>query len=228
MTSATGSIPALPSGAGGDPPAAIAVTGAPDATSGDGAGAAQGAATSGPRLLLHTIFSLALFLALVALVALLFRGEAEAIGRLLGRRLGVAGLALGTFLADALCFPVPPQVYVLTAHLSRTSPLWALLSISAASVIAGHSAYHLGRAAAALPRLRDLGPLRRARERAGALQRGRGVLAALLAAASPVPYSWLCYAAGACRLRYGLFTAYTLLRPPRILIYYLLIRMGWG
>ena len=179
-----------------------------------------------PRLLLHTIAAIALFLLSIIALSLLWRGELEALGRLFVARFGVRGMFLGTWLADALSVPVPPQFYLLTAHLGGARPGPALLWVSVASVLAGHSGYHLARRLGAVPLLR--GRVALVRERALPLLLRRGTLTIVVASLSPVPFSWLCYAAGLCRLRYGLFTAFTLLRVPRILFYYLLIRLGWG
>ncbi|MBV9108396.1 MAG: hypothetical protein JO306_03190 [Gemmatimonadetes bacterium] len=52
--------------------------------------------------------------------------------------------------------------------------------------------------------------------------------AVALGTLAPVPYSVLCYAAGLYRIPYMLFSAFTLLRVPRLLFFYLIIRTGWG
>lgn len=185
-----------------------------------------GPAPALPRLFLHTITGIGLFLLLIVVLSLCLRSELEGLGRVFVGRFGLPGLFIGTWLADALSVPVPPQVYLLTAHLSGLPPLPVLASVSTASVIAGHCGYHLARRLGTARLL--AGPMGQARARALPLFSRYGVWAAALGGVLPIPFSWLCYASGLYQVPYGLFSLFTLLRVPRILFYYVLIQEGWG
>lgn len=52
---------------------------------------------------------------LVALLGFRFRAELAGAGRWLVDHLGYPGMGFGTFLADGLHFPIPPQFYMLAA-----------------------------------------------------------------------------------------------------------------
>ena len=43
----------------------------------------------------------------------------------------------------------------------------------------------------------------------------------------PVPFSVSCYVAGSYRIGPRLFGLYLALRIPRLLLFYLLVRLGW-
>jgi uncharacterized membrane protein YdjX (TVP38/TMEM64 family) len=55
-----------------------------------------------------------------------------------------------------------------------------------------------------------------------------GTTAIVIASLLPVPYSFLCYFCGLNRLRYRLFAILVILRIPKILLYYWMIRAGWS
>ncbi|MCS6912358.1 MAG: VTT domain-containing protein [Myxococcales bacterium] len=178
-----------------------------------------------PWLVLQTLGAIGLFLLGVGMLSVLFRAELEGLGRAFVARFGLLGMFVGTWLADALSLPLPPQFYLLAAHLSGARPAPVLVCVSLASVLGGHSGYHLAARLGVHTLLR--GRLRRAQQRVAALFVRYGVRAVAVGSVLPVPFSVLCYAAACCRVPYGLFTLLTLLRIPRILFYYFLITLGW-
>lgn len=178
-----------------------------------------------PRLVLQALGSVVLLLFLVVLAATYLRPQMQDLGQVFVARFGVFGMALGTFLADALSVPVPPQFYLLTAVTTSCPPGRALAAIAAASVIAGHAAFWLSRRLGSRTALRAL--LEPSRARADQIFRHRGHWAVLVGALSPIPYSLMCYTAGFYRIPYALFSVFTLLRVPRLVFLYFVIRAGW-
>jgi membrane protein YqaA with SNARE-associated domain len=163
---------------------------------------------------------------LAALLAAHFRPQAEGVARAFVNTFGVAGMALGTFLADGLHFPIPPQFYMLLAIASGASPVLSFLAISVASVLAGGLGYRLCSWVSGWQWLerrtskhREL--LLRAFER-------YGYRAALLAMLLPIPYSLLCYLAGLGRLPRTFVLLLSAYRVPKLLFFYLLVHWGWN
>jgi membrane protein YqaA with SNARE-associated domain len=133
---------------------------------------------------------------------------------------------IGTFLADAFSFPIPPQFYLLTAVVSGGSPVVPIIVVSLASILGGHTGYRLARPLATHPLVHRL--RHRSQERVDGLFRRYGYWAVAVGAIAPVPFPVLCWAAGLYHVSFPLFSLFTLLRVPRILFFYFLFRFGWG
>jgi membrane protein YqaA with SNARE-associated domain len=178
------------------------------------------------RVLLRGTVSIVVALALVMIASAHLRPELEAVAADLIRRFGLAGLALGSFAADAIHFPVPPQFYLFMAVSGRCHQGPAVALICLASMAGGVVAYGLG---VHLGRLRLVRRwFRYTEERfTGWLRRYR-LWAVVLATFGPIPFSTLCNTAGFYRMPYRLFAWLVVLRVPRLLVFYLLIRLGWG
>jgi membrane protein YqaA with SNARE-associated domain len=177
-------------------------------------------------LALRVLGGLLLAAAAVTAVARVFHAQLELIGVLFVRHLGVGGMFLGTFVADTFSFPVPPQIYLLTLVTSGGPQLPGLAAICAATLVAGQCARRLA------PILMRIGPLRRLVERSqpqiDKVFVRHGYRAMLIASLTPIPFSVLCYLSGIYRVPPGPFGMFLVLRVPRILIFYALIRLGWA
>ena len=55
-----------------------------------------------------------------------------------------------------------------------------------------------------------------------------GYYAVAIGAMSPIPFSLLCYVAGLYKVPYRIYALLVLMRVPRLLVFYALIRLGWG
>lgn len=164
-------------------------------------------------------------LGIVAAGAALFRPKLEALASAFVERFGAFGMGLGTFLADGFHCPVPPQFYMLAAIASGTSQVKALVAISAGSLLGGAAGYlfagKLARHAFFARRLE------RSRRRVEGLLARRGKAALALGCVLPVPYSVLCYFSGIYRVPALAFFVFSLLRIPRLILYFALVRAGW-
>lgn len=178
------------------------------------------------RALLQLALALGALLGAVALASWLAREELEALGRGFVARFGIGGMFVGTFLADAFSFPVPPQFYMLTAITGGGSQPAALGAISAASLLAGQTGYQL---AGRLSRVRLFARrIEASRPRIDRLFARYGYWAIAVASVTPIPFSVLCYISGLYRIPPRYFAALLLFRVPRLIAYYGLIRLGWG
>jgi membrane protein YqaA with SNARE-associated domain len=164
----------------------------------------------------------------VAVVALLghhFRSELEAFGRAFVERFGYVGLALGTYLADGLHCPVPPQFYMLASITAAWSVAWTLVAICAGSLLGGTTAYAIARKASSLQFLKRL--LARSQKKVDWLFARFGHWAVAIGSLTPIPYSFLCYVAGGYRMPARIFITLSLFRIPKVVLYFYLVKLGW-
>ncbi|MEW5849087.1 MAG: VTT domain-containing protein [Myxococcota bacterium] len=190
------------------------------------AAATADAAPGGWRLVIGTVVSLLLLFLMVWGAATALRDEIQTLGRLFVEHFGVGGMFLGSFLADGVHFPIPPQFYMLTTVTSGREPVPALAAITIGSIVGGNVSYLI---AGQLYRVRALHRfIDRARAKAEPMFARYGYWAVAIGSVTPFPYSTLCNAAGLCGMPYRLFAVLSLFRVPRILMFYLLIRLGWS
>lgn len=174
---------------------------------------------------LRFVAGLVAILVVVAVLGHAARDRCAAAARVFVDHYGYAGMALGTLLADAIHFPIPPQFYMLLSVASGASALHTLAAIAAASLTAGVLGYRLaslvGRIEWVVSRTeRTRRVLQRAIERYGAW-------AAVYSSLLPVPYSLLCYLAGLSRAPNAFFALLCVCRVPKLVAFYWLIRLGW-
>lgn len=194
------------------------------------AGAARAPGPAPWRELLRYLVQLALgigaFVGLVSAAAYFARPELESLGRAFVQRFGVAGMFLGTFLADAFSFPIPPQFYMLTAVSAGGSQLAAMVAICAASMSAGYVGYRL---AGRLARVRLFARrIAASRAKVDRLVERYGYWAIVVGSITPIPFSVLCYLSGLYRIPARYLGLLIVTRIPRLLVFYALIRAGWG
>ncbi|HUS65167.1 MAG TPA: VTT domain-containing protein [Kofleriaceae bacterium] len=166
---------------------------------------------------------------LVAIVAFLghtFRPELETMGHAFLDRFGYGGIALGTFAADGLHVPVPPQFYMLASIVAGWSVPGTLLAVCVGSLLGGITAYSIARKASNLAFVQRL--LARSQQKVDWLFERYGRWAVAIGSLTPIPYSFLCYFAGAYRMRPGIFVALALFRIPKIALYFYLVKLGWS
>jgi membrane protein YqaA with SNARE-associated domain len=167
--------------------------------------------------------------ALVALVSFLghtFRPQLESMGRTFVDRFGYVGIGLGTFLADGLHCPVPPQFYMLASIASGRSVPWTLVAVCIGSLLGGIAAYTIASKASHWRFLRRL--LARSQKSVGGLFERYGYWAVAIGSVSPLPYSFLCYLSGVYRMPPRIFLALSLFRIPKVVFYFYLVKLGWG
>src|SRR5688500_13731263 len=89
------------------------------------------------KLPIKLVLGAAGLVTVVALVGHYFRAELETMGHAFVERFGYAGIALGTYLADGLHCPVPPQFYMLASIVSGWSVPWTLIAVTVGSLLGG-------------------------------------------------------------------------------------------
>ncbi len=174
---------------------------------------------------LRIVASFALLVAIVSLLGWAFRTELSRFGGWFIARFGLLGMAGGSFLADCIHFPIPPQFYLLTGVAGGHRVDVVVLAVLVGSELGGFTAFMLARSAGRTPIIarrlataRDL--LTRMIDRHGYF----GIAAATLL---PISFSILCMASGAMRLPYRAYGVLAVMRVPRIVLSYVVIAMAW-
>lgn len=178
-------------------------------------------------LFLRFALGLVVLLGVVVLLVRTLRPELERVGTWFVERFGLAGVAAGTFIADGFHFPVPPQFYMLLATAARADPVAILAATSAGSLLGGATGYLVAR---------RLGHIRALSRWLGRVSGNAGELlgqrypyrSAVLASCTPMAFSVLCYLAGLFGVRRGPLLVLLVLRVPKIVLYYYLVRVGWS
>jgi membrane protein YqaA with SNARE-associated domain len=172
------------------------------------------------------VLGLGVLVAAVTLLGWRFRGELSAYGEWFVARFGVLGMLAGSFLADGIHFPLPPQFYLLTGIVAGHAHVTVLAAVLLGSELGGLFAFALARAIAGKSRFlrARLGGPRRLLVR---LMARRGYLGLAFATLLPVSYCILCLTAGAMQLPYRAYAVLGIMRVPRILVSYAVIVFAW-
>lgn len=178
------------------------------------------------KLVAQTVVPLAVVFLAVSLAAAGFRPELSALGTAFVTRFGYPGMALGAFVSDAFNFPIPPQFYLLTAVAAGAPQVPSVVVVCVSSVIAANVAYAVAGYLARIPFVRRR--IEASRPRIDPLFARYGYYAVAIGAMSPIPFSLLCYVAGLYRVPYRIYAVLVLMRIPRLLVFYALIRLGWA
>jgi membrane protein YqaA with SNARE-associated domain len=165
------------------------------------------------------------FVTALALVAWRFRDELEHWAKWFVDRFGPVGMAAGSFLADGIHFPVPPQFYLVAGVADGTGRAAALASVVFGSVLGGLVAFALGRTKLGA---RLTGALvRRSRVHAERFLARRGMTGLVVASLLPVSYWLLCVLAGALGLPWRSYGILAVMRVPKIVLSYAFIVVLW-
>ncbi len=167
----------------------------------------------------------AVFLGALSLLSLRFRGPLESLGHWFVDRFGALGMAAGSFLADGMHFPVPPQFYLFAGIAGGFGRPAALASVFLGSVLGGLAAFTVARRVSGIRLLATR--FRSPRRVLVSLIVRHGYWGLVLAAALPVSFWLLCTLAGVLRLPYRAYGVLALMRAPRIALSYLIIVAAW-
>lgn len=163
---------------------------------------------------------------LLALAGQLFlKGPLTDLAGLLVSSMGYPGIFVAIYLLDLLILPISPDVVLFLSVVSEADPTIYMPLICTASVLAGSTAYALGRFLGKRRFVKAM--LGRNERKWRPMVRKYGMLAVVLSSLTPVPYSTICLLAGVMRMDYRQFLVGTLWRVPKFLIWYLLIGLGF-
>ena len=170
--------------------------------------------------------SVILFLGLIAAVGisgLFLRDEMTTLANAVNNRLGFTGLATVLLVSETVVSPLPPDLVLSVVATSDLSDDWPVLVgiLATLSTLGGHLGWFLGMRVGGSRAARLV--LGRYRRRSIAIMRRFGLWAIVLAALTPVPWSVTSWTAGILRMPWRLFLLGSLIRFPRIMVYYIVI-----
>lgn len=188
------------------------------------ASSGEQAAWSDRTLVLRFVAGLGVLVALSFGASHFFGRQFDALAHTFLTHFGFAGCAVGTWLADGLTFPIPPQVYMAMAKdfpsLVRIFPFIVL-----GSMLGGITGYLLS---PYLARFRIVAEgIRRSEAKVRALSGDGWLRGVVVMSLSPVAFSWMCYAAGLYRIPRTAFALLCVLRIPKLMLYQALIWYTW-
>lgn len=175
-------------------------------------------------LLLSTLATLAVLLAVLFTLAYFFRPVLLEVGSWFVAKLGGPGVALGYLIPDALTLPLPADLVASVALFGDMSFPKVVFWASLGSVLGGSLGWGIGRFF--VWRIPALRARMEADTRVVPILKKRGGIVLALAALTPLPYSIACWAAGGTGMGFGTFFLISLLRIPRVALYLWLIVEG--
>ncbi|MBE8365436.1 YqaA family protein [Leptospira borgpetersenii] len=178
------------------------------------------------KLFRQTLVGIAILVLGVVFLARVFPEPVLAISQKFIEITGVFGVGIGIMFADSLHVFIPPDVFLMIAVAGKLDSILVIASASIGSLIGGTVSYLTGRIL--LPKIQGVASFVKKHEQKLEHYLHRyGFWAVVLAALTPLPYSWISLAAGTMKMRYALFFQGCLFRIPRFIVFYYLIRFGW-
>lgn len=178
------------------------------------------------KLFRQTLVGIAILVLGVVFLARVFPEPVLAISQKFIEITGVFGVGIGIMFADSLHVFIPPDVFLMIAVAGKLDSILVIASASIGSLIGGTISYLTGRIL--LPKIQGVASFVKKHEQKLEHYLHRyGFWAVVLAALTPLPYSWVSLAAGTMKMRYALFFQGCLFRIPRFIVFYYLIRLGW-
>ncbi|WP_246047348.1 YqaA family protein [Leptospira ognonensis] len=178
------------------------------------------------KLLIQTLVSIVLVVGLVFSLAYFYRAPLLSYSKVFVDEFGYAGLFFGMVLSDSLPAFIPPDAFLMLAVSGGLSHLFTLVCMSTGSILGGTIAYVVGRFL--IPRFhlgRQL--VLHYEDKFLPYVRRYGFWAVVLAALTPVPYSWMAYTVGTFKMKYRLFFLGSLFRIVRMSVYFYAMLAGW-
>ena len=166
------------------------------------------------------IISIVLLTIVLIGCGIMFEPELKAIGQMTYEVMGVPGLSLLIFLGDSIITPIPPDIALMVVQQSDLAkdPTWIVTWLGVCSVCAGFLGWFLGH------KLHDTQFPKKIfgdkLENAERLMKKFGPLAVGIGAMTPIPYSVTTWTAGMFDLPAKKMIIPTLLRIPRLWLYY--------
>lgn len=139
---------------------------------------------------------------------------------------GVYGVGLGILLSDSLPAFMIPDAFLVLAVAGKLEDIPVVVFASIGSITGGSISYFLGRYV--FPKIAFIQSFLQAHEEKLVVHLEKyGVWAVVLAATTPLPYSWMAILAGTLKMEYWKFLVSSLSRAPRFFVYYYAIKLGW-
>ncbi len=178
------------------------------------------------KLILQSLLAIVVIIGLVILLAHLVKEPVTQFSKLFVDYLGVWGVGLGILVSDSLPAFMVPDAFLVFGVAGKLGDFEVILFSFIGSLIGGSNSYAIGRYL--IPKFEYGKNLIKKHE--GQLLpylEKYGMWAVVIAATTPLPYSWMSILVGSFKMSYSKFLLCSLTRLPRFAVYYYAIKFGW-
>lgn len=178
------------------------------------------------NLIFQSILAIIIIVGFVIVLAHMLNEPITQFSKLFVDYLGIWGVGLGILISDSLPAFMIPDAFLILGVVGNLGDLEVILFSSIGSIIGGSNSYAIGRYI--IPKFRHGRHLiiKHEKKLIPYLEK-YGVWAVVIAATTPLPYSWMCIVVGSFKMEYSKFLVCSLTRFPRFIVYYYAIKFGW-
>ncbi len=178
------------------------------------------------KLLWKTLLGIVILVVLIGILSHFLKGPITQFSGWFIEYLGVYGVGLGILISDALPAFMIPDAFLVFAVAGKLDDFPVIFYSCVGSMIGGSISYLLGMYV--FPKMEFAKNfIDRHEENLKPYVEKYGVWAVVLAATTPLPYSWMAILVGTLKMPYREFIAASLARIPRFVFYYYAIKLGW-
>ncbi len=139
---------------------------------------------------------------------------------------GIYGVGIGVALSDALPGLMIPDAFLVFGIAGQLPDFLVMLACSIGTLVGGSLSYLQGRyLVAKLNFAKNF--IKKHEEKLIPFIEKYGIKAVILAACTPLPYSWMTILVGSLKMPFYHFFFASLARIPRFVIYFYAIKLGW-
>ena len=178
------------------------------------------------KLILQSVLAIVVIIGLVIILAHLVKEPITQFSKLFVDYLGVWGVGLGILVSDSLPAFMVPDAFLVFAVAGKLGDFEVILFCFIGRLIGGSNSYAIGRYL--IPKF-EYGKNLIKKHEAQLLPYldKYGMWAVVIAATTPLPYSWMSILVGSFKMSYSKFLLCSLTRLPRFAVYYYAIKFGW-
>ncbi len=177
-------------------------------------------------LLYKSLLGIVLLFAAIFFLSLFVKEPVVKYSSLFVEYFGIWGVGMGIALSDALPGFLIPDAFLVFAVAGKLPDLPVIVICSVGSLIGGSFSYFVG--SYLVPKFKwgqDF--LYKHEKKLIPFLEKYGSKAIILAAVTPLPYSWMCILVGTLKMPFSKFLTASLARIPRFAVYFYLIKLGW-
>ncbi len=178
------------------------------------------------KLIFQSIIGIIILVVIILILGKLVKEPITEFSKLFIDFFGIWGVGLGVMLSDTLPAFMIPDVFLVFGVAGKLGDFEVICFSFVGSLIGGSNAYFIGKYI--IPRI-EFGQkfIKKNEDKLLPYLDKYGMWAVVIAATTPLPYSWMSYLVGSFKMSYSKFLLASLTRLPRFAIYYYAIKLGW-
>lgn len=177
------------------------------------------------KLIYKSLLAILIIVLAVILLAHLVKEPISQFSKVFVDTLGVYGVGLGILVSDALPAFMVPDAFLVFAVAGNLPDFQVILYSSTGSILGGSISYFIGTQMPKFEYTKKI--IHKHEEKLLPYIEKYGMWAVVIAATTPLPYSWICILVGSFKMSYSKFVVSSLARFPRFIVYYYAIKFGW-